>query len=229
MGRGKIEIKRIENRSNRQVTFSKRRTGLLKKANELSVLCDAQVGVIVFSSTNKLFEFCNPPTMQNLIDRYMKYTSSRLEVGTPSHLYNNMVYEIERMKVENERLEGFMRQYLGHDLTSLDMNDLNQLEQQLELSIEKVRQSKHDLLDQELVGLRHKEQILEEETNFLYRMIPDGQQTVDEKPGGSGMMMDLFGDVFQHDATQANLHAFKLQPMQPNLQHVNFHGHGLQL
>lgn len=57
MGRGKIEIKRIENLNSRQVTFSKRRNGLLKKAKELSVLCDAEVGVIVFSSTGKLYEF----------------------------------------------------------------------------------------------------------------------------------------------------------------------------
>ena len=57
MGRGKIEIKKIDNANNRQVTFSKRRAGLLKKAHELSVLCDAEVAVIIFSSTGKVFEF----------------------------------------------------------------------------------------------------------------------------------------------------------------------------
>lgn len=61
MGRGKIEIKRIENTTTRQVTFSKRRTGLLKKTNELSVLCDAQIGLIIFSSTGKLFQYCSQP------------------------------------------------------------------------------------------------------------------------------------------------------------------------
>lgn len=59
MGRGKIEIKRIENSNSRQVTFSKRRAGLLKKAHELSVLCDAEVAVIVFSKSGKLFEFAS--------------------------------------------------------------------------------------------------------------------------------------------------------------------------
>lgn len=57
MGRGKIEIKKIENLNNRQVTFSKRRNGLLKKAKELSVLCDAEVAVIIYSGTGKLYEF----------------------------------------------------------------------------------------------------------------------------------------------------------------------------
>lgn len=57
MVRGKIEMKRIENATSRQVTFSKRRNGLLKKAFELSVLCDAQVSVIIFSQKGRLYEF----------------------------------------------------------------------------------------------------------------------------------------------------------------------------
>ncbi|MFS7943968.1 putative transcription factor MADS-type1 family [Helianthus anomalus] len=59
MGRGRVELKRIENKINRQVTFAKRRNGLLKKAYELSVLCDAEVALIIFSSRGKLFEFCS--------------------------------------------------------------------------------------------------------------------------------------------------------------------------
>lgn len=57
MGRGKVELKRIENKINRQVTFSKRRKGLLKKAKELAVLCDVEVALIVFSSRGKLFAY----------------------------------------------------------------------------------------------------------------------------------------------------------------------------
>ncbi|KAL0380656.1 UNVERIFIED_CONTAM: MADS-box protein EJ2 [Sesamum angustifolium] len=59
MGRGKVELKRIENKINRQVTFAKRRNGLLKKAYELSVLCDAEVALIIFSNKGKLYEFCS--------------------------------------------------------------------------------------------------------------------------------------------------------------------------
>ncbi|KAL5989830.1 hypothetical protein ACLOJK_010725 [Asimina triloba] len=64
MGRGKIEIKRIENTTNRQVTFCKRRNGLLKKAYELSVLCDAEVALIVFSSRGRLYEYANNRRME---------------------------------------------------------------------------------------------------------------------------------------------------------------------
>ena len=59
MGRGKIEIKRIDNATSRQVTFSKRRSGLFKKAKELAILCDAEVGLIVFSGTGRLYDFTN--------------------------------------------------------------------------------------------------------------------------------------------------------------------------
>ncbi|VAI82499.1 unnamed protein product [Triticum turgidum subsp. durum] len=62
MVRGKIVIRRVENMSRRQVTFSKRRGGLLKKARELAILCNVQVGVIVFSSTCRLYEYANSTT-----------------------------------------------------------------------------------------------------------------------------------------------------------------------
>ncbi|KAJ1380199.1 hypothetical protein SESBI_46229 [Sesbania bispinosa] len=59
MGRGKIVIRRIDNSTSRQVTFSKRRKGLIKKAKELAILCDAQVGLVIFSSTGKLYEYAS--------------------------------------------------------------------------------------------------------------------------------------------------------------------------
>ncbi|MFS7949186.1 putative transcription factor MADS-type1 family [Helianthus anomalus] len=59
MARTKIKIKRIDNITARQVTFSKRRRGLLKKAEELAVLCDADVALIIFSATGKLFEYAS--------------------------------------------------------------------------------------------------------------------------------------------------------------------------
>jgi hypothetical protein len=78
MVRGKTEMKRIENATSRQVTFSKRRNGLLKKAFELSVLCDAEVGLIVFSPRGKLHEFASAASLQKTIDRYKSYTRENL-------------------------------------------------------------------------------------------------------------------------------------------------------
>ncbi|CAL9095796.1 unnamed protein product [Musa textilis] len=59
MGRGKIAIRRIDNSTSRQVTFSKRRKGLLKKAKELAILCDAEVGVVVFSATGRVYDYAS--------------------------------------------------------------------------------------------------------------------------------------------------------------------------
>ena len=56
MGRRKIEMKKIEDKSSRQVTFSKRRCGLMKKARELSVLCDVDVALLVFSNHGRLYD-----------------------------------------------------------------------------------------------------------------------------------------------------------------------------
>ncbi|KAJ9683226.1 hypothetical protein PVL29_018990 [Vitis rotundifolia] len=58
MGRGKLQLKRIENKNNRQVTFSKRRSGMMKKAHELSILCDVDLALIIFSARGRLYEFC---------------------------------------------------------------------------------------------------------------------------------------------------------------------------
>ncbi|PIM97287.1 hypothetical protein CDL12_30244 [Handroanthus impetiginosus] len=57
MVRARAQMKRAENASSRQETFSKRRNGLLRKAYELSVLCDAEVALIIFSQKGRLYEF----------------------------------------------------------------------------------------------------------------------------------------------------------------------------
>ncbi|XP_019451769.1 PREDICTED: agamous-like MADS-box protein AGL62 [Lupinus angustifolius] len=69
-GRQKIEMKKMTNESNLQVTFSKRRSGLFKKASELCTLCGVEVALIVFSPGEKVFSFGHP-NVDTVIDRYM--------------------------------------------------------------------------------------------------------------------------------------------------------------
>ncbi|XP_059650061.1 agamous-like MADS-box protein AGL62 [Cornus florida] len=69
-GRQKIEMAKIENESKLQVTFSKRRSGLFKKASELSTLCGAEVATIVFSPGEKVYSFGNP-SVESVVDRYL--------------------------------------------------------------------------------------------------------------------------------------------------------------
>ncbi|KAG2580239.1 hypothetical protein PVAP13_6NG327900 [Panicum virgatum] len=69
--RGRVELRRIEDRTSRQVRFSKRRSGLFKKAYELSVLCDAQVALIVFSPAGRLYEFASSgSSIEEIFGRY---------------------------------------------------------------------------------------------------------------------------------------------------------------
>ncbi|KAH1235895.1 Agamous-like MADS-box protein AGL29 [Glycine max] len=60
MGHRKIEIAIVKDPNMRQVTFSKRRTGPFKKANELSILCDVEIAIVVFSIGNKPYSFGHP-------------------------------------------------------------------------------------------------------------------------------------------------------------------------
>ncbi|WVZ77721.1 hypothetical protein U9M48_025554 [Paspalum notatum var. saurae] len=257
MGRGKIEIKRIENSTNRQVTFSKRRGGLLKKANELAVLCDARVGVVIFSSTGKMFEYCSPAcSLRELIEHYQHATNSHFEeINQDQQIF----VEMTRMKNEVEKLETGIRRYTGDDLSSLTLDNISDLEQQLEHSVHKVRTRKHQLLNQQLDNLRRKEHILEDQNTFLYRMINDNQQQAaalsgEVKLGEISMaplaMLPPAPALFPHSGYYGGessstalqlmsavppLHPdveFRLQPTQPNLQDPacgGLHGQGLQL
>uniref|UniRef100_F6HU63 MADS-box protein FBP24 n=1 Tax=Vitis vinifera TaxID=29760 RepID=F6HU63_VITVI len=138
MGRGKITIKKIEDKTVRQITFSKRRAGLLKKTHELSVLCDAQIGLIIFSNTGKMFEYCsNSSRMEQIVERYQKAK------GTFKHdnkLKIHHIDELKRIRDETHHLQLTLQHHsTTHDLSSIRYEDLEELEQQLEHSMNKVR------------------------------------------------------------------------------------------
>ncbi|CAN6480934.1 unnamed protein product [Victoria cruziana] len=153
MGRGKIEIKRIENTTNRQVTFSKRRAGIIKKAKELTVLCDAHVSLILFSSTQKLFEYCSPTTtMKKMIDRYQQVTGTNL---WDSH-YESMQKEFNKLKEKNERLRKSIRQRIGEDLDELNHSELCGLEQNLSEALKKIRLTLENKIKRQIDTCRKK-------------------------------------------------------------------------
>ncbi|XP_054777962.1 MADS-box protein JOINTLESS-like [Prosopis cineraria] len=82
MTRRKIQIKKIDSVTARQVTFSKRRKGLFKKAHELSTLCDAEIALLVFSSTGKLYDYASS-SIQQVIERYDQHSAIQIQ-GKPS-------------------------------------------------------------------------------------------------------------------------------------------------
>ncbi|KAF5445917.1 hypothetical protein F2P56_031592 [Juglans regia] len=165
MGRGKIEIKRIENANSRQVTFSKRRAGLLKKAQELAVLCDAEVAVIIFSNTGKLFEFSSSG-MKGTLSRYNKCLDSPEAALVEYKVEKQDSKEVDVLKDEIAKLHMKHLRLLGKDLTGLGLKELQQIEQQLSEGLLSVKERKEQLLMEQLEQSRMQEQqtMLENET-----------------------------------------------------------------
>ncbi|XP_057827724.2 MADS-box transcription factor 55 [Cryptomeria japonica] len=98
MGRGKREMKRIENIASRQVTFNKRSKGLKKKAEELAILCDASVALVVFSSSGKKVDYPSFKEIQGIFNKYIKH-QNKDEGGASSVSSLN----INKNKVEEEK------------------------------------------------------------------------------------------------------------------------------
>ncbi|MCD7453997.1 hypothetical protein HAX54_023140 [Datura stramonium] len=97
MGRVKLQIKKIENTTNRQVTFSKRRNGLIKKAYELSVLCDVDVALIMFSPSGRVSTFSGNKSSPVSVDSHVE----------------EFQQEIIRYKTQLEDMERRLRMYEG--------------------------------------------------------------------------------------------------------------------
>ncbi|XP_031264808.1 MADS-box protein SVP-like isoform X2 [Pistacia vera] len=142
MAREKIKIKKIENVTARQVTFSKRRRGLFKKAEELSVLCDAEVALIIFSATGKLFEYCSASSMKDTISMYNLHSNNIGKLDQPSlelQLENSNHIRLSK-EIADKSHE--LRQMQGEDLKGLNIEELQQLENMLESGLGRVLETK---------------------------------------------------------------------------------------
>nr|ABQ28694.1 MADS box transcription factor [Narcissus tazetta subsp. chinensis] len=176
MGRGKIEIKRIENTTNRQVTFCKRRNGLLKKAYELSVLCDAEVALIVFSTRGRLYEYANN-SVKATIERYKKACTDTSNTATVSEA-NSQYYQQEASKLRQQitNLQNSNRNLMGESLSTMSLRDLKQLESRLEKGISKIRTKKNELLFAEIEYMQKREIELQNDNMYLRNKITDNER-----------------------------------------------------
>ncbi|CAK9167404.1 unnamed protein product [Ilex paraguariensis] len=159
MVRGKTQLKRIEKTTNRQVTFSKRRNGLLKKAFELSVLCDAEVALIIFSSNGKLYEFSSSrcSSIKKTIERYQK-NAKNLGVAkiAVEETMQHFKEEAATMTKKIELLEDYKRNLLGDGLESRSIDDLQNIEDQLEQSLSSIRARKNQLFKEKIEQLKER-------------------------------------------------------------------------
>ncbi|KAH9739665.1 Developmental protein SEPALLATA 1 [Citrus sinensis] len=206
MGRGRVELKRIENKINRQVTFAKRRNGLLKKAYELSVLCDAEVALIIFSNRGKLYEFCSSSSMLKTLERYQKCSYGAVEVNKPAKELESSYREYLKLKTRFESLQRTQRNLLGEDLGPLNSKELEQLERQLESSLKHTQY----MLDQ-LSDLQNKEQLLLDTNRALTIKLDEINAKTQLRPSWEGSEQQL-GYNPQHTQTQGLFQPIECNP-----------------
>ncbi|KAG2286509.1 hypothetical protein Bca52824_046113 [Brassica carinata] len=177
MAREKIQIRKIDNATARQVTFSKRRRGLFKKAEELSVLCDADVALIVFSSTGKLFEFCSS-SMREVLERHNLQSKNLEKLDQPS-LELQLVENSENSRLSKEIADKShqLRQMRGEELQGLSIEELQQLEKALEAGLTRVIETKSEKIMSEISDLQRKGMKLMDENK---RLRQHGTQLTDE-------------------------------------------------
>lgn len=202
MGRGKIQIKKIENTTSRQVTFCKRKNGLLKKAYELSLLCDAEVALLIFSSSGRLYEFANK-SVGATTERYMRTYAENMPRALPD--CHHWQEEVRKLTEKRDSLTNSIRQIMGEGLESLSMKELKHIQSQLEKSISCVRSKKNEMLYSEMENLQRRDSLLFAENQFLHSKIKE----LEDCSGKPDQLEATFAQNFikQNTATEGQKHS----------------------
>nr|AGW23639.1 dormancy-associated MADS-box transcription factor [Pyrus pyrifolia] len=172
----KIKIRKIDYLPARQVTFSKRRRGIFKKAGELSILCESEVAVIIFSQTGKLFDFSSSST-KDVIARYNSHVGGEKSDQPTLHQLQLEKENNIRLSKELEDKSCKLRQMKGVDLEDLDLDELQKLEKLVEASLGRVIQTKEEKITSDVMALEKKGAELIEANNQLSQkmvMLPGG-------------------------------------------------------
>ncbi|XP_061991016.1 MADS-box protein SVP-like isoform X1 [Rosa rugosa] len=176
----KIKIEKIDNLPARQVTYSKRRRGLLKKAGELSVLCDCEFSVIIFSATGKLCESSSSST-KDVIARYESHIENVGKLDRPSL---ELEHDCIRLSRELANKSGNIRQMNGEDLEGLNIDELQRLEKEIEGCLNRVNQTKEEKFSSEVLELEAKGAELMDASNQLRQdigMLSNGSVTFESE------------------------------------------------
>ncbi|CAL5370418.1 unnamed protein product [Camellia sinensis] len=157
MGRGKVQLKRIEDKNSRQVTFSKRRTGLIKKARELSILCDVEIALIVFSARGKLYQFCTGDSLRKVLERYQIHKDAEV-AGSSVQESKKLTEGYMDFSRGTNLLQMVQRHFEEQKIEQLDVAELTQVEHQLDAILRQTRIKKSQLMMKAVTALHEKEE-----------------------------------------------------------------------
>ncbi|KAL7093981.1 hypothetical protein ACP275_11G072500 [Erythranthe tilingii] len=202
MGRKKLEIKRIEDNSARMVCFSKRRNGLIKKAKELSVLCDVDVAAIIFSNRGKLFQYCSTDRgSSNFVDfnvlpkvgqpRQFVFFNISCIIDLVLQRYKDEAESSTRSseakgQSNNSITSKELLQDVERELDELSVTDLMLLQKEIEAAISQTRSAKTQRMVDTVSSLREEEKNLAEEKRSLEEITGKNRNA-----RGKKMILDL--------------------------------------
>ncbi|KAI3748573.1 hypothetical protein L6452_11731 [Arctium lappa] len=149
LGRQKIKIAKIQIKNHLQVTFSKRRSGLFKKASELCTLCGVEIAIVVFSPAGKVFSFGHPK-VESIVDRFLTrnpnlnstslhFIEAHRIASIPelnmqlTHLLNELEAEKKRSETLDEMRKASQSQFWWEaPIEDLILHELEQLKDSME-------------------------------------------------------------------------------------------------
>ncbi|XP_020591077.1 MADS-box transcription factor 14-like [Phalaenopsis equestris] len=130
-----------------QVTFSKRRAGLMKKAHEISVLCNASVALVIFSSKGALYEYSTDSNMQRILERYEQCIYAEKALPPKEPLSQEELYgEYRELKRKVDAMQRSQSHAMGENLDTLSVIELQQLEIRLETALKRIKSQMNQIL-----------------------------------------------------------------------------------
>ncbi|TQD78236.1 hypothetical protein C1H46_036181 [Malus baccata] len=179
MGRVKLKIKRLENTNGRQATYAKRKNGIMKKANELSILCDIDIVLLMFSPTGKP-SLCSGKrsTIEEVIAKFaqltpqerakrklesleaLKKTFKKLDhdvniqefLGSSSQTIEDLSNQSSLLQTQLSEIKKRLSCWTSPDKIN-SVEQLGQMEDSLRESLNQIRTHKENLQKQQIMSL----------------------------------------------------------------------------
>ncbi|KAK6150454.1 hypothetical protein DH2020_015386 [Rehmannia glutinosa] len=218
MGRSKLPIKKIENTTNRQVTFSKRRYGLIKKAYEIAVLCDIDLTLIMLSPSGRLSHFSGRkrivPNREQILNTLMKIKTEKdlamQSPATPGSDTEEIQKEIHDLQHQLESAEDQLRVFEPDSDKFTSLEEFQSCEVRLVEALRRVTQRKRFLLSK--VGQQSSYQDTIQQINTVVQYITEAEAGGDpllENDDDHGIELSNVDHLnFGSDACSATLRKF---------------------